>query len=161
METRTRRDSGPLGSEAGTYALMLRASSEQMIQIGRLGRLHLRPGFYLYVGSALGPGGLAARLGRHCRSCHSPHWHIDYLKPSLALQEIWYTRDPERREHQWANLFGDMAGASVPLPRFGASDCCCDSHLFFFSDRPSIRQFQLLASKTGAASSPIQRSTPP
>ena len=51
----------------GTYALILRASTAQTIQIGRLGDLVMQPGYYIYVGSAFGPGGLAARVGRHLR----------------------------------------------------------------------------------------------
>lgn len=34
---------------------------------------------YLYVGSAGGPGGLAARISRHLRRDKKPFWHIDYL----------------------------------------------------------------------------------
>ena len=49
---------------------------------GRLGgrRLRLEPGCYLYVGSAMGHGGLAARLRRHlCGARRRLHWHIDRL----------------------------------------------------------------------------------
>ena len=41
----------------GTYALVLSCTTEQRIAIGRLGVLDVRPGCYVYVGSALGPGG--------------------------------------------------------------------------------------------------------
>jgi hypothetical protein len=36
---------------------VLAAIDRQTIRVGRLGVLHVRPGFYIYVGSALGPGG--------------------------------------------------------------------------------------------------------
>jgi Uri superfamily endonuclease len=54
-------------SSAGTYALVLAAQKQRTISVGKLGILDVRPGFYVYVGSALGPGGLAARIGRHAR----------------------------------------------------------------------------------------------
>ena len=49
----------------GTYALLLRASKEQTIEVGALGAMPVRPGMYVYVGSAFGSGGLQARVGRH------------------------------------------------------------------------------------------------
>ena len=49
------------------------------IDIGSLGRFDILPGFYAYVGSAFGAGGLRARIGHHLESTAWPHWHIDYL----------------------------------------------------------------------------------
>ena len=51
----------------GTYALVLRSDVSAATEIGRWGRLTIRPGYYVYVGSALGPGGVRARVSRHCR----------------------------------------------------------------------------------------------
>ena len=56
-----------LPSLPGTYALVVRVSGRSEIAVGKLGVLAAQPGFYVYVGSAMGPGGLAARIGRHCR----------------------------------------------------------------------------------------------
>ncbi len=50
------------------------------VRIGRRGELRLQPGFYIYLGSALGPGGVRARLALHFRPCTRPHWHLDYLR---------------------------------------------------------------------------------
>jgi Uri superfamily endonuclease len=41
----------------GTYALILASSSDRLIQIGKLGRLLIQPGYYVYAGSAFGPPG--------------------------------------------------------------------------------------------------------
>ncbi len=49
------------------------------LEIGRLGSFNIIPGFYAYVGSAFGPGGLRARIRHHLESVAQPHWHIDYL----------------------------------------------------------------------------------
>jgi len=49
----------------GTYALVLRLARATTIHVGALGAVDFAPGWYVYVGSALGPGGLAARVNRH------------------------------------------------------------------------------------------------
>lgn len=127
-----------MNSEPGTYALILRSSRSERLQIGRLGILEQEPGYYIYVGSAFGPGGLWARTRRHRRKIGASHWHIDYLKPWLDLREIWYTHDPVRREHQWAKALLTVPESSVPLPGFGSSDCRCGTHLVHFSSAPDF-----------------------
>jgi Uri superfamily endonuclease len=117
-------------------------SSDQKLEIGKLGRLRARPGFYVYVGSAFGPGGLSARIAHHLKISTRPRWHIDYLRPSMEPTEIWFTHDSRHREHQWAGVLASISGAAIPLLGFGASDCRCESHLYFFSFRPSGVGFQ-------------------
>jgi Uri superfamily endonuclease len=121
----------------GTYALVLKSSSDKWITVGKLGRLRVRPGFYVYVGSAFGPGGLKARIAHHLKISERPHWHIDYLRPSTDPTEIWFTYDARHREHQWASLLASVSRGSIPITAFGASDCRCPSHLFFFNSQPS------------------------
>jgi Uri superfamily endonuclease len=127
---------------AGTYALILESSSERLIEIGKLGQLLLQPGYYIYAGSAFGPGGLKARIGHHSRISQRPHWHIDYLRPALLLDEVWYSYDSERHEHWWADTFRHLKGATLPLAGFGASDCSCKSHLLLFSAKPLVGRFR-------------------
>ena len=128
--------------ESGTYALVFRSAHVFEAPIGRLGVLPIRRGYYVYVGSAFGPGGVYARVARHVS--HSPrrHWHVDYLWPALQIVEVWYSHDPVLREHQWARALRAM-GSSIPLLHFGASDCRCESHLTFFRRRPSIQSFRM------------------
>ena len=121
----------------GTYALLLSSRVDSPIRIGRLGNLRLRPGFYVYIGSAHGPGGLRARLGHHLKLTSRPHWHLDYLRAHANPEEAWYCYDPRPWEHTWAKCIATQRGASIPLAGFGASDCGCESHLFFFANRPS------------------------
>jgi len=128
-------------SDPGTYALILSSTAEKPVNIGKLGTLKLEPGFYVYVGSAFGPGGLQARVKHHIHQCGRPHWHLDYLRPALSVCEIWYTYDQTRREHQWATIHLQTRGSILPLPGFGASDCRCPSHLFFYKSKPSSRNF--------------------
>lgn len=128
--------------EAGTYALVLSCHVETAIQVGRLASLRLRRGFYVYVGSAFGPGGLRARMAHHSRVSGRPHWHVDYLRAHARLEEVWYCRDAEPREHQWASAVRAIRGAEMPVAGFGSSDCQCRSHLYFFNRRPSRRSLQ-------------------
>ena len=126
----------------GTYALVFRAKRKKRLIIGKLGILKLQPGYYVYVGSAFGPGGLKARIGHHRNSSSRRHWHIDYLSEHLTPDEVWYTQDPIHREHHWSEVLSHAGGASIPLPGFGSSDCRCISHLYFFSSRPSGNYFR-------------------
>ena len=112
------------------------------MRIARLGVMRLQPGLYVYVGSAFGPGGLAARIQHHRQTAANPHWHIDYLRAICGLVEVWFTTSTIRREHSWANALAQMPGAGVPMPGFGSSDCDCESHLFWYERMPSVRAFR-------------------
>ena len=91
-EKRQDRETLDLPSQPGTYALLLEATAMQEVPIGKLGVLHMLPGIYVYVGSALGPGGLAARVGRHALREKTLHWHIDYLRAETRLLAVWFAR---------------------------------------------------------------------
>jgi len=126
-----------LESHPGTYALLLAWPRAAAVTVGRLGEHRFPPGSYVYVGSALGPGGLRARVRRHLGSARRLHWHIDYLRPHTTIREIWLIHDTERRECEWAARLSALAGARVPVPGFGASDCDCVAHLVHFAERPA------------------------
>ncbi len=130
-----------LNRKPGTYALVFFSSSQEKIQVGKLGAVELRTGFYVYAGSAFGPGGLAARVGRHEKISKTARWHIDYLRPHLCLGEAWLTNDTEKREHCWAEVLAQWGRSEIPLAGFGSSDCRCQSHLFYFPKRPAIAIF--------------------
>ena len=116
----------------GTYLLILYLSSIREIRIGKLGVVVFRKGYYVYIGSAFGPGGLTARLRHHLRISPHPHWHIDYLRQYASVQAIRVCEDPSTLEHQWADCLKTMEGAIIPAPGFGSSDCTCETHLFYF-----------------------------
>jgi Uri superfamily endonuclease len=118
----------------GTYALILRSAATRRIGIGRLGTLQLRPGYYIYIGSAFGAGGLRARIGHHQGAAKSPHWHIDYLRRHTSLESVLCCPG-KGREHTWAGRIGAILGARIALPGFGSSDCDCKSHLYWLEDR--------------------------
>lgn len=124
----------------GTYLLLLWLEDDSEIEIGRLGSLFFPRGYYLYVGSARGPGGLQARLARHCRRGKHRRWHIDHLRCHADLIEIWAVEYEERLECLWAQQLAHLSPA-CPIPHFGSSDCRCPSHLFHFKEKPWHRQF--------------------
>lgn len=136
-------------SGKGTYILILRLSEEAAhIITGKLGAFDFPAGYYAYVGSAFGAGGLRGRLKHHLTPVKKPHWHIDYLRQSATICEIWYVASETRHEHQWADMLRVMHGAGVPAPRFGASDCTCESHLIHFSQMPDFGSFCKVAGLT-------------
>ena len=125
-------------ASAGTYLLLADCRAPKTIPIGRLGPVHFDTGVYAYVGSAHGPGGLAARLGRHIAGSGRKHWHIDYLLAHTKIIGALYKVGATRHECSWAvwarkNLKGEIAG-------FGASDCACESHLFFFGTEVRLEE---------------------
>lgn len=61
----------------GTYALVLSCTSNIPIQVGRLGTMQLQHGYYVYVASALGPGGLCARIAHHEKPSRGPILGVD------------------------------------------------------------------------------------
>jgi Uri superfamily endonuclease len=129
-------------SNPGTYIVLFHAPDPRFITAGSLGRLHVRPGYYLYVGSAFGPGGLRARLSRHLESGHSRHWHVDYLRRALLPLEAWFQVQAVPTEHDWARVLARGKGTQPVFPGFGASDCRCQTHLFFSPTKPSFAAFR-------------------
>ena len=130
--------------DGGSYVLILYLSGEKLISAGKLGEFKFPLGYYAYVGSALGMGGLRARLRHHLHITNNPNWHIDYLRKHATIKEIWICKSKVRYEHAWASMFQNSEGATVAMPHFGSSDCRCRSHLFVFNSRPLLNQFQNL-----------------
>ncbi len=123
-------------AEPGTYALILEASEPQTVRAGRLGNLRVAPGRYVYVGSALGPGGLRGRLKHHLRPGKRGHWHIDALTAVLRVVRVILVPGKTRLECAWAQRIARLPGATVPWPGFGSSDCRagCRAHLIRLPD---------------------------
>ena len=133
----------------GTYALDLACRKTDTVRIGSLGTLALKPGVYMYIGSAFGPGGLAARIRHHTQIAVRLHWHIDYLRAACDLIEVSFTTATDRHEHSWAMAVARLPGSQVPMPGFGSSDCQCEAHLFWFQRPPPIRTFRRFVQTTG------------
>ena len=140
----------PYATEKGSYLLGLSLQRNVNLKVGRLGCFLFPPGYYLYAGSARGPGGLPARLARHQRREKRPHWHVDYLLAHARLTDVWTAASKQRLECAWAEAVRDIEGAQIIAPRFGASDCRCVAHLVYFPHRPRAVQITAaLQARTG------------
>ena len=129
-----------MNSKSGTYALVMQSETSTSARIWRWGYLNVRPGYYIYVGSALGPGGVLARVSRHRRDLKSKHWHIDYLREFTLVVSVWYRYSPILLEHRWAEAVAKLSDTE-PVKGFGCSDCTCQSHLFFSVSEPKLARF--------------------
>jgi len=128
----------------GTYVLIAFVLRMKRLEIGRLGAYDLHPGFYAYVGSALGSGGLRARIRHHLESVAQPHWHIDYLLAYAEPVEVWYALFDRKLEQHLAEVLEQSSGWHMPIPRFGSSDYrrSRTTHLFYSKRRPSFARFR-------------------
>ena len=140
----------------GTYLLLARLETKAALTVGRLGTFAFPRGWYAYAGSAMGPGGIPARLAHHCRSEKRTHWHIDYLLAYSTVEAYWYVEATERLECAWAAALSELPAARLLVPRFGASDCRCPGHLVYLPCRPLDREIE----RALASASPNVR-TPP
>lgn len=133
----------------GTYVLIACVSEMKRVEIGQLGKFDLVPGYYAYVGSAFGAGGLRARVGHHLESTAAPRWHIDYLLRIAQPVEVWFSTSAEKHEHHWAELLEQEPRFRAPIPRFGSSDYhrSRSSHLFYSKRYPSFSSFRMQVSQ--------------
>ena len=140
----------------GTYVLIAFVPQMKRLEVGRLGSYDIIPGFYAYVGSAFGPGGLRARIQHHLESTAQPHWHIDYLLALAEPVEVWYALAGRKLEQDLAGVLERSSSWRVPIPCFGASDYhrSRTSHLFYAKRRPSLNRFQQEVNR--AMSEPIE-----
>lgn len=131
-----------LPAQSGVYALLLRLPGNRRIHTGRLGEFVFPSGDYVYIGSALGPGGLRARLGHHLRDGKKAHWHIDYLRAWADVLGCLYMVNNKFLGHSilppmeccWSQAVARLSGGKIPVVGFGSSDCRsgCQSHLIAY-----------------------------
>jgi Uri superfamily endonuclease len=127
-----------LESRPGTYAVLLRPRHRGAVRIGRLGILRLDGGCLIYVGSAQGPGGVAARCRHHLLPAARPRWHLDHLRPHCRIIGLWVSCGTACLEHAWVRSLASLPHAVIPLAGFGASDCReCPAHLVHLPRPPS------------------------
>jgi Uri superfamily endonuclease len=127
-------------AKGGTYALVIFLQNKFSLQVGKLGVHDFPTGYYIYAGSAL--GGLFGRLRHHLKSDKRLHWHIDYFLQQAKVAQIWYALGQDRLECKWNAILADLQGATPIIPGFGASDCCCHTHLTHLQTRPSLNIFR-------------------
>ena len=128
----------------GTYVVVYHLPwALRGLRVGALGTFDFPAGYYAYVGSAFGGGGVGKRIGRHCNRRSKERWNVDYLKPHCTPVAVWWTHDRRRVEFAWAAALGAMPGASFPAPRFGAADNdAAAAHLVRFDRLPGAAEFR-------------------
>lgn len=122
--------------EKGIYCLLLKTKGA-VLPVGALGTMTFPAGWYIYVGSALGAGGLA-RVTRHIHLFHGkgtsrPRWHIDHLlmDDRFVLTSVVSGETTERLECTLARHIGGEG-----VKGFGCSDCRCNTHLLYRDNDP-------------------------
>ncbi|MFP4654233.1 MAG: GIY-YIG nuclease family protein [Methanohalobium sp.] len=133
-------------SDKGIYCLVFKNYSCE-VKIGKLGNISFKKGYHIYIGSALGSGGLK-RVKRHISLSENkdkkPRWHIDYLhlNHNFKLIATVCAATNERYECLLAQKF-IQKNNRVYIPNFGCSDCSCSSHLYYRKQYPmiEIKQF--------------------
>ena len=121
-------EAGTLPAASGAYLLLVRLAAPLHLAIRTLAPATLDAGWYLYAGSARGPGGIRARVARHFRRDKRAHWHVDRLTGAAA--EILACAAPGADECDLMAALLTRPDVEAPVAGFGSSDCrACPSHL--------------------------------
>ena len=119
---------------SGAYALILRVTKR--IDCKPEKPWVLKPGTYIYAGRAT--RGLPARLARHKKQTKPVHWHIDHLtvRQTVAIENILLIPAKPNLECTIVRILLEQTGVTVPVHRFGSSDCRqgCPAHLVQIPD---------------------------
>lgn len=118
----------------GSYILLARLERDAEIRT-KARSFSMGPGYYAYVGSAM--GGLEARIRRHMSSEKGMRWHIDYLLQRAELVEVFRLPSDNKEECALSREVEKISDGSVK--GFGCSDCSCKSHLYYFRENPEAQ----------------------
>ncbi len=110
----------------GTYILFLFLDRDCVIEVGKIGKIPFKKGFYLYVGSAM--NGFNVRIKRYIHGGKRKHWHIDYFLEIAHLEAILLIPSEVRIEEAVASRLSSMF---ENIKGFGSSDTRLPSHLFY------------------------------
>lgn len=119
----------------GSYSLVIQVKRPFGIETSSTGKIEIEKGFYVYNGSAFGPGGFK-RIDRHLDlskgdSDYSVHWHIDHLTSRPETRITGVLKAPEVDIEDDLSLETDLKS----VPGFGASDSDVDTHLLYSDSR--------------------------
>lgn len=106
------------------YAISLTLPQNETITIGALGTFTFEKGDYVYIGSA--KKNIVSRVERHAKMDKTKRWHLDYFRPYCEVTAI--QSFPEG-DGECALAAGFAEKGTIPVKKFGASDCRCGGHL--------------------------------
>lgn len=137
-----------LNYNSGVYLLQLKLSGRYRLKIGALGYYFFPAGYYYYCGSA--QKNMKARLERHLSEDKKLYWHIDFLLCEAEIEKIYCWEEKSDFECRLAEKISSLAESEIIVDNFGASDCSCESHLFYFSFSPNLNlESGLITGKPG------------
>ena len=114
----------------GCYCLIISMKKSEKLCIGNLHQdYNFKKGWYVYIGSAM--NSLIPRIKRHLSDDKRMHWHIDYLLDgeNSEIRDVLFNVSDKKIECDLASIISkDGEG----IPKFGCSDCNCNSHLIYF-----------------------------
>jgi sugar fermentation stimulation protein A len=125
-------------SNAGNYLMLLELPEGRDIEVGALGTIRFKAGWYVYAGSAR--KNLSQRVNRHLRKKRKQkHWHFDYLTPYAGKMKALPIMSYRNLECDLARDLEKLGGKGIA--NFGSSDCGCvepkvRSHLYYFKEPP-------------------------
>ena len=123
----------------GYYILVLEVPKRLVVNTKANRRFILDPGFYIYIGSARGSGGLIARVNRHFRRNKKLFWHIDYLttRRSVRIVAVYTLVDMVDPQRDYESLLSvKLSRLLEPVEGFGTSDKPRDkAHLYHCGGR--------------------------
>ncbi len=129
----------------GTYILVVFIQKNIELNIGALGSIKFKKGFYFYIGSAMANSGsttLINRVRRHISPSESKkiHWHIDYLLKSkyTFVYCLYLIPSFQNLECLIANELLNISDGYIN--KFGSSDCLCKSHLLYFKEFKPLKR---------------------
>lgn len=132
---------GTKPAQKGSYILLIRV--EKLLEGMLRGKPYvLTPGFYAYCGSAMGPGGLKARIQRHSRMDKKVHWHVDQVTTRAPVIAAGISTSAS--ECALVDQLMRQPGTGIPVPGLGSSDCKrCSSHFLKLKNRKSFEALSL------------------
>jgi len=110
------------------YAIFLTLPADETIKIGALGTFHFEKGDYVYIGSA--KKNIISRVERHAKLDKTKRWHLDYFRSYCKVTAIQSFPEGDG-ECALAASFAQKG--TIPIKKFGASDCRCGGHLVFLT----------------------------
>ena len=123
----------------GIYALIIKIKDEISLKIGKNKNYRFFPGYYVYIGSALGiySNNIEARLKRHFSRTKKLFWHIDYLLASPKVEPVkaFYAITELKMECRLSVQLQNFSNFII-FENFGNSDCQagCKTHLYYFNN---------------------------
>ncbi|ABN70508.1 protein of unknown function DUF123 [Staphylothermus marinus F1] len=119
----------------GYYVLFINVGKACRITTRSGKKFNIKPGIYVYLGSAFGRGGLYSRIMRHLRKRKKLFWHIDYLLTCKQVEIIEYlTIECSKNKciDYESFISRTLTNMFEPIKGFGCSDKPKDtSHLFY------------------------------